>query len=134
MSQGPWTVTQKVQAVGGSPSLADHQVLQHLATFVGEHVYSSGVLVPLPTPDFSMPYNVCCLSCTVLAIYILGVTSIVFSKPDDGVANNKTAKQKRFVTTTLLLGFLSLAIALDKGLQRQLEKFLADIGLIQAQV
>ena len=31
-------------------------------------VHSQSLLIMLPTPDFSMPYNVICLSCTVVAI------------------------------------------------------------------
>lgn len=29
---------------------------------------SNGAMVSLPTPDFSMPYNVICLACTVVAL------------------------------------------------------------------
>jgi phosphatidylinositol glycan class T len=31
-------------------------------------LYSEVLLINLPTPDFSMPYNVICLSCTAIAI------------------------------------------------------------------
>uniref|UniRef100_S4RUI8 Phosphatidylinositol glycan anchor biosynthesis, class T n=1 Tax=Petromyzon marinus TaxID=7757 RepID=S4RUI8_PETMA len=31
-------------------------------------VYTPPLLISLPTPDFSMPYNVICLTCTVLAV------------------------------------------------------------------
>lgn len=31
-------------------------------------MYSETLLMNLPTPDFSMPYNVICLTCTVIAI------------------------------------------------------------------
>ena len=31
-------------------------------------IYTEVLLVSLPTPDFSMPYNVICLTCTVVAI------------------------------------------------------------------
>jgi hypothetical protein len=31
-------------------------------------VYTEPLLVNLPTPDFSMPYNVICLTCTVMAV------------------------------------------------------------------
>ena len=31
-------------------------------------LHSETLLVSLPTPDFSMPYNVICLACTVIAI------------------------------------------------------------------
>ena len=31
-------------------------------------IYTESLLVNLPTPDFSMPYNVICLACTVVAL------------------------------------------------------------------
>ena len=31
-------------------------------------LHTESLLVTLPTPDFSMPYNVICLTCTVVAI------------------------------------------------------------------
>merc|ERR1712001_574109 len=31
-------------------------------------LYTEALLVNLPTPDFSMPYNVICLACTVVAL------------------------------------------------------------------
>lgn len=31
-------------------------------------IYTEPLLVNLPTPDFSMPYNVICLTCTVVAV------------------------------------------------------------------
>jgi GPI-anchor transamidase subunit T len=32
------------------------------------NIHSETLVVNLPTPDFSMPYNVICLTCTILAI------------------------------------------------------------------
>merc|ERR1712018_186287 len=32
------------------------------------NLYTESLLVILPTPDFSMPYNVICLTCTVVAL------------------------------------------------------------------
>ena len=32
------------------------------------HLFTETLLVSLPTPDFSMPYNVICLACTVAAL------------------------------------------------------------------
>ena len=29
---------------------------------------TNGAMISLPTPDFSMPYNVICLACTVVAL------------------------------------------------------------------
>jgi len=134
MVQDPWMVTHRTHAAPHSDVLADHNILRHLATYKGRHIYTTGVLVPLPTPDFSMPYNVCCLTCTVLAIYILGVTSLVFGKPEDASVNAKD-KYKRFVRLGILLVcFLGLAFSLDKSLQRQLQQLLVDLGLMNEQV
>lgn len=35
----------------------------------GKRIYTSPLLVSLPTPDFSMPYNVIILTCTVIALF-----------------------------------------------------------------
>lgn len=32
-------------------------------------LYTEALLVNLPTPDFSMPYNVICLACTVSTLF-----------------------------------------------------------------
>lgn len=32
-------------------------------------IYTESLLIRLPTPDFSMPYNVITLTCTVLSMY-----------------------------------------------------------------
>ena len=36
--------------------------------YVFVRLYTEPLLVSLPTPDFSMPYNVVCLTCTVVAV------------------------------------------------------------------
>lgn len=128
--QGPWTITHQAHAQG-QLSLEDFGVLQQLSRFTGHQIYSHGVLVPLPTPDFSMPYNVCCLSCTVLAIYVLGIVSLVFGKPDDDKVGSKAGRKKRAAfIAVLVFGFLGVAISLDKSLQRQIQKILIDAGLM----
>jgi len=33
------------------------------------YIFTSGLTVSLPTPDFSMPYNVITMSCTVIAFF-----------------------------------------------------------------
>ena len=132
--QGPWSITQQVKPDGSVPKLQDFDILHHLASFKGQHMYTTGTLVPLPTPDFSMPYNVCCMTCTVLAIYILGVISVVFDKPATGAASTKAARQKQVAKVVVLfVCFGSAALAFDKSLQRQIEQTLVDIGLKQEQ-
>ncbi len=38
-----------------------------------QQAHSAAHLVPLPIPDLSMPFNVCCFTSTVLAVYFGGV-------------------------------------------------------------
>ncbi|XP_068608097.1 GPI transamidase component PIG-T [Brachionichthys hirsutus] len=54
-------------------------------------VYTEPLLVNLPTPDFSMPYNVICLTCTVVAVgygslYNLLTRSFQVEEPSQGLA------------------------------------------------
>uniref|UniRef100_A0A8C7Y8N3 Phosphatidylinositol glycan anchor biosynthesis, class T n=1 Tax=Oryzias sinensis TaxID=183150 RepID=A0A8C7Y8N3_9TELE len=54
-------------------------------------VYTEPLLVNLPTPDFSMPYNVICLTCTVVAVgygslYNLLTRSFQVEEPNPGLA------------------------------------------------
>ena len=41
-----------------------------IPTLCSHQVYSEGLLVQMATPDISMPYNVICLTCTVLAVFV----------------------------------------------------------------
>ena len=126
--QAPWTILKQEQADPSGSKLQSHNILQQLSTFTNSHVYTNGVLVPMPVPDFSMPYNVCCLSCTVLALYVLGINSAVFGKPehDESSARQKRiAKVKQLVSVLLLVLVCGgLAISTDKKLQRQLSAML----------
>ncbi|XP_032897894.1 GPI transamidase component PIG-T [Amblyraja radiata] len=54
-------------------------------------LYTEALLVNLPTPDFSMPYNVICLTCTVVAVgygsfYNLLTRTFQIAEPTGGVA------------------------------------------------
>merc|ERR1711936_1056713 len=51
-------------------------------------IYTETLLVSLPTPDFSMPYNVICLACTVAAlafspIHNITTKSLAMAKPGE---------------------------------------------------
>lgn len=39
--------------------------------------YTEVLLVPLTTPDFSMPYNVITFTCTVLALYFGSMVNVL---------------------------------------------------------
>lgn len=41
------------------------------------HSYTEVLLVPLTTPDFSMPYNVITFTCTVLALYFGSLLNVL---------------------------------------------------------
>lgn len=41
------------------------------------HLYTDNLILNLPTPDFSMPYNVITFSCTVMAIYFGSVYNML---------------------------------------------------------
>ncbi|XP_061910365.1 GPI transamidase component PIG-T [Entelurus aequoreus] len=62
---------------------------EELGYFV--RIYTEPLLVNLPTPDFSMPYNVICLTCTVVAvgygsIYNLLTRTFQIEEPRPGLA------------------------------------------------
>lgn len=55
-----------VAALSHCPSIPRFPVSDGSSYFV--RLYTEPLLVNLPTPDFSMPYNVICLTCTVVAV------------------------------------------------------------------
>ncbi|XP_035827009.1 GPI transamidase component PIG-T [Aplysia californica] len=62
-------------------------------------VHSESLVVSLPTPDFSMPYNVICLACTVVAIAfgsIHNLTTRRFVKLDPSQRKGLLSKVKGF--------------------------------------
>eukprot|EP00727_Mastigamoeba_balamuthi_P003919 m51a1_g13524 putative C-tail anchored protein, putative gpi16 subunit gpi transamidase component (477) ;mRNA; f:212-1880 len=68
-------------AVSGEPSgvaLPGWSPVLYPGTRPAEHaravrIYTEGLLVSLPTPDFSMPYNVITLTCTAMSLFFGGV-------------------------------------------------------------
>eukprot|EP01080_Neovahlkampfia_damariscottae_P010335 gene10335-2749_t len=45
--------------------------------------YADSLLIALPTPDFSMPYNVMTLSCTLIALFIVSLFNVIARKDDE---------------------------------------------------
>lgn len=68
-------------------------------------IYTETLLVSLPTPDFSMPYNVICLACTVVAlafgpihnIATNALTVVEVKKGSDGLLRQLASKAKRLL-------------------------------------
>ncbi|GFO43345.1 GPI transamidase component pig-t [Plakobranchus ocellatus] len=64
-------------------------------------IHTESLLVSLPTPDFSMPYNVICLACTVLAIAfgsMHNLTTRRFIKEEAKAKRGLLTKVKSFFT------------------------------------
>lgn len=58
-------------------------------------IYTETLLVSLPTPDFSMPYNVITLTCTVIALFFGSMFNLMtrdFVALTIPNANNDSAK------------------------------------------
>ncbi|GAX78276.1 hypothetical protein CEUSTIGMA_g5718.t1 [Chlamydomonas eustigma] len=64
--------TSKEGGVSTEKDLTTEQTPLLLALFEARYqkVYTEGLLIQMPTPDITMPYNVICLSCTVLAVFV----------------------------------------------------------------
>lgn len=58
-------------------------------------IYARPLLVILPTPDFSMPYNVLCLVCTVLVMAFGPIHNMTTRKPVIKWKKKKLAHEKR---------------------------------------
>ncbi|KAL4427853.1 hypothetical protein ABPG75_001942 [Micractinium tetrahymenae] len=86
-----------------------------------------GSLVPLPIPDFSMPFNVICFTSTLLAVLLGGAANTVLRSPEE-LAGGATAaggvpawKRKLRRVAALLVLMAAAAVYLDRDLQRQLD-------------
>ena len=64
-------------------------VVTILENNVPNRIYTENVLLPLPTPDFSMPYNVITLTCTVLALYFGSMYNMMVRRFTNVASENK---------------------------------------------
>jgi phosphatidylinositol glycan class T len=84
-----------------------------------------------------MPYNVICLTSTVLAIFMGGVLNALLWRPgrdEREAADPKTAvakkKKKALRLVVLVVGFMVVAVVYDADLQQQLLKQARVLGLV----
>ena len=61
------------------------------------------ILLSLPTPDFSMPYNVIMFSCTVVAMFYGGLMSMSTRRMSVAFKNGKLSEETRFMRTWRLI-------------------------------
>jgi hypothetical protein len=102
-------------------------------------LYADALLVPLAPPDFSMPYNVVCLTSTVLAVYIGATLNALLRRPGEelrlaakGGGGRAAARKRAAKVVAVVLLFGGLALYVDEELREQLAKGLAAAGLIEA--
>ena len=86
-------------------------------------VYTQGLLLPLPYPDFSMPYNVTCFTSTLLAIYLGSILTLLLHRPrvaaEAALASRSQSKFKKAAKgLSLFVVFGGLILYLDKDAQR----------------
>lgn len=77
----------------------DSPLLQEFQKKKSVQVYTEVLLVPLATPDFSMPYNVITLTCTVLALYFGSLLNILRRRigEEERIANSPEGpRQSKF--------------------------------------
>ncbi|KAG2432868.1 hypothetical protein HXX76_008600 [Chlamydomonas incerta] len=111
-----------------------------------QQVYTPALLVPLAAPDFSMPYNVICLSSTVLAVYFGATLNLVMrrgtgdaaagvgaaasgeSEAESRKAARRRRLQKAVQAVVVIIAFGALALYLDSELREQAEDWLRRLG------
>jgi len=104
----------------------------HLILSVHVQVASEGAVMQLAQPDFSMPYNVCCLTSTVLAVYLGAMLNAVLRRQAPQLSEGQAAaagRARKFRVAAVLLAFGGAAVYLDPGLQSSLRKKLQGLGL-----
>eukprot|EP00873_Tetraselmis_striata_P016430 jgi/Tetstr1/436694/TSEL_002722.t1 len=85
-------------------------------------VYTEGLLLPLALPDFSMPYNVTCFTCTLLSVYLGSLLATMLRRPRAAAARaaaprGARARAARIAAVVLVFG--AAMLVLDKEVQRQ---------------
>ncbi|WIA37427.1 hypothetical protein OEZ86_014351 [Tetradesmus obliquus] len=112
-------------------------LMQALAAVRPVQVYSPSLVVPLAVPDFSMPYNVICLTSTVLAVLLGAVVGALLLRPAEAetqahassAASAAQKRRKRVKVVLLLAVFGGLGLYLDPSLQEALWEQLTALGL-----
>ncbi|KAF5838595.1 hypothetical protein DUNSADRAFT_2580 [Dunaliella salina] len=96
--------------------------------------FSDGSLVQLATPDFSMPYNVICLSSTVMGVFVGSTLNTLVFRPGKLLSMDAGSRKRRkirlAVSTVLLLALgFALALHVDKDFAGQVDSTLQLLDL-----
>jgi Gpi16 subunit, GPI transamidase component len=91
----------------------------------GNHsFYSSGALLDLPQPDFSMPFNVITLTCTLVAFFVGTAINVLIRKSEwkgEGGkhTNDSDSDKKKTADATLLSKVKQRLQSLSKTVMRR---------------
>ncbi|EFJ52494.1 hypothetical protein VOLCADRAFT_102993 [Volvox carteri f. nagariensis] len=122
---------------GGVEADADGGVasplLRALSRDAVQQVFSGGLLVPLAAPDFSMPYNVICLSSTVLAVYFGAIVNLLTRRGSTDASSTPeraraSTRGKVLQAVLMLVLFVALALYLDAELRERVKGLLTGLG------
>ena len=61
------------------------------------YTYAESLLVGMPTPDFSMPYNVGALTCALVTLFISSIVQLSLRRVEDKLAGRARDMEKGFV-------------------------------------
>lgn len=106
-----------------------------LASFSSPQVASEGAVVQLAQPDFSMPYNVCCLTSTVLAVYLGAMLNALLRRQSPLLSAEQevaATRRRKLRVALVVVVFAGAAVYLDKGLQASLRQQLQLLDLVTA--
>lgn len=65
--------------------------------------YTEVLLVPLTTPDFSMPYNVITITCTVFALYVGSLLNVLRKRAGEEERFLKSRGRSMFLENHIIL-------------------------------
>ena len=93
--------------------------------------FTAPSLASLATPDFSMPYNVCCLSSTLLAVFFGAMLNALTARPrvaalQDG--SRAVRRRKAVMAAVMIAAFSVLAVYLDADLHDWVLAQLRSVG------
>jgi len=75
--------------------------------------YTEVLLVPLTTPDFSMPYNVITITCTVFALYFGSLLNVLRRRVGEEERLLKNKGNSRLLKSRYLIQVILLCVTSD---------------------
>ena len=111
-----WKSIEAFPLHGVPDDVTDRPLLQLLEKFPTQHIYLEGLMISLTIPDFSMPYNVCTISSTVVSFAFTSLlVLLVKPKPAKDAKEDKYRKVKKAAMLAAFAILMAAAAARDAG-------------------